>query len=143
MTGPKRKAGDQLAESSGVGRLWVGTIFLAITTSLPELVTHLSAVGLDAQAPAGGNILGANMLNVVVFLTLSCFAPGPRAEVADGPCPGPHGPSYRPRGLRRARRPGPRGSGHAFDSRRAPPGQGGRAPHPGDGERGQPRFRKG
>jgi len=57
------KAGDLLAERTGLGRLWVGTIFLAIATSLPELVTNLSAVRLDAPALAGGNILGANMLN--------------------------------------------------------------------------------
>ncbi len=69
------KAGDQLAETTGLGRLWVGTIFLAIATSLPELVTNLSAVRLDAPALAGGNILGANMLNVVVFVALASLFP--------------------------------------------------------------------
>lgn len=69
------KAGDLLADQTGLGRLWVGTVFLAIATSLPELVTNLSAVGLDAPALAGGNILGANMINVVVLAALVSLFP--------------------------------------------------------------------
>lgn len=64
------RAGDQLAQITGLGRMWVGTIFLAIATSLPELVTNISAVRLGAPALAGGNILGANMVNVVILVTL-------------------------------------------------------------------------
>lgn len=69
------KAGDLLAETTGLGRLWVGTIFLAVATSLPELVTNLAAVRLDAPALAGGNILGANMLNIVVLAALVSLFP--------------------------------------------------------------------
>ncbi|MCR4391179.1 MAG: hypothetical protein NUV94_00005 [Candidatus Acetothermia bacterium] len=69
------KAGDLLAEETGLGRLWVGTIFLAIATSLPELVTNLSAVRLDAPALAGGNVLGANMINIVVLAGLVSLFP--------------------------------------------------------------------
>ena len=69
------RAGDLLAEQTGLGRLWVGTIFLAIATSLPELVTNLSAVRLDAPALAGGNVLGANMLNIVVLAALVSLFP--------------------------------------------------------------------
>lgn len=46
-------AGDRLAEATGIGRLWVGTILLALATSLPELVTNLAAVHLDAPDLAG------------------------------------------------------------------------------------------
>ncbi len=69
------KAGDRIADATGLGRLWVGTIFLAIATSLPELVTNLSAVRLNAPALAGGNILGANMLNAVVLVSLVSLFP--------------------------------------------------------------------
>lgn len=69
------RAGDLLAEQTGLGRLWVGTIFLAVATSLPELVTNLSAVRLDAPALAGGNVLGANMLNIVVLAALVSLFP--------------------------------------------------------------------
>ncbi len=69
------RAGDRIAEATGLGRLWVGTILLAIATSLPELVTNLSAVRLNAPALAGGNILGANMLNAVVLVSLVSLFP--------------------------------------------------------------------
>lgn len=69
------QAGDRLAGVTGLGRLWVGTIFLAIATSLPELVTNLAAVRLDAPALAGGNVLGANMINVVVLAGLVSLFP--------------------------------------------------------------------
>lgn len=69
------RTGDVIAETTGLGRLWVGTIFLAIATSLPELVTNISAVRLDAPKLAGGNILGANMLNIVVLATLTLLFP--------------------------------------------------------------------
>ncbi|MDY0391791.1 MAG: hypothetical protein RBR89_00070 [Candidatus Bipolaricaulis sp.] len=69
------KAGDLLAEATGLGRLWVGTILLALATSLPELVTNLAAVRLDAPDLAGGNILGANMLNIVVLVALVSLFP--------------------------------------------------------------------
>jgi len=74
------KAGDAIAEGTGLGRLWVGTIFLAIATSLPELVTNISAVRIGAPGLAAGNILGANMINIVVLaLLLSLF---PRVAVS-------------------------------------------------------------
>lgn len=69
------RSGDVLAEKTGLGRLWVGTIFLAIATSLPELVTNISAVRLDAPKLAAGNILGANMVNVVVLAGLTLLFP--------------------------------------------------------------------
>ena len=58
------KYGDALAELMGWGRLWVGTILVALATSLPELVTNLTAVIRDDPELAGGNILGANMVNM-------------------------------------------------------------------------------
>lgn len=64
------KAGDHLTEATGLGRMWVGTILLAVAASLPELVTNLAAVRLDAPALAGGNILGVSMLNTVTLVVL-------------------------------------------------------------------------
>lgn len=74
------QSGDTLAEKTGLGRLWVGTIFLAIATSLPELVTSVSAVRLGAPKLAGGNILGANMVNVVVLALLTLLFPQARVR---------------------------------------------------------------
>lgn len=64
-------AGDVIAERTGLGRLWVGTVLLAVATSLPELVTNIAAVRLDAPELAGGNIFGANMMNIAVIAGLA------------------------------------------------------------------------
>ena len=53
-------SGDVIADKSRWGRLWVGTILIAGATSLPELVTTITAVMIDAPKLAGGNIFGAS-----------------------------------------------------------------------------------
>lgn len=64
--------GDDLAESTGWGKLWVGTLLVGIATSLPEVTVNISAVWLeDSPNLALGNIFGANMMNVFV---LGCVA---------------------------------------------------------------------
>ncbi len=65
--------GDALASLTGWGRLFVGSLLVALATSLPELSTNISAVRLDPPNPelAVGNVLGANMLNM---FTLSVVA---------------------------------------------------------------------
>ena len=65
--------GDALATLTGWGRLFVGSLLVALATSLPELSTNISAVRLDPPNPelAVGNVLGANMLNM---FTLSVVA---------------------------------------------------------------------
>lgn len=60
--------GDELAEKTGWGTLWVGTLLVSIATSLPELTVNISAVWLeDSPNLAIGNVFGANMLNVFVL----------------------------------------------------------------------------
>ena len=66
--------GDQIADITGWGTLWVGTILVSIATSLPELVTNITAVRpldflpvkLENPAPelALGNVFGADMINI-------------------------------------------------------------------------------
>ncbi|MDE2802077.1 MAG: hypothetical protein OXK21_04260 [Chloroflexota bacterium] len=58
------RAGDVIAARTGLGHLWVGSLLIAGATSLPELVTNITAVRIDNPGLAAGNILGANMLNV-------------------------------------------------------------------------------
>lgn len=60
--------GDELAEKTGWGTLWVGTLLVSIATSLPELTVNISAVWLeDAADLAIGNVFGANMINIFVL----------------------------------------------------------------------------
>ncbi len=64
--------GDDLAESTGWGKLWVGTLLVGIATSLPEVVVNVSAVWLEnSPGLALGNVFGADMMNVFV---LACVA---------------------------------------------------------------------
>ena len=72
--------GDALASLTGLGRLFVGSILLALATSLPELSTNISAVRLDPPNPdlAVGNVLGANMLNMFTFAIVALFFGGKR-----------------------------------------------------------------
>jgi cation:H+ antiporter len=73
------KYGDVIAEKTGMGRTWVGVVLMASVTSLPELITGISAVTLfDLPNIAVGNILGACMFNMLTIALL---------DVVSGPTP--------------------------------------------------------
>ncbi len=64
--------GDKMAlpvKAGGFGlrQSFVGTIFLALSTSLPELVVCLMSVRLGFLNMAVGNILGSNIFNLVII----------------------------------------------------------------------------
>ncbi len=69
--------GDVIADKTGLGGTWIGLILVATVTSLPELVTGLSAVTL-AQVPdiAVGNILGACVINLAMIVVLDLLDRG-------------------------------------------------------------------
>jgi len=58
------KTGNVLAEEMGWEASFVGTQFLALSTSLPELATSLAALRLNAPDLAISNILGSNLFNM-------------------------------------------------------------------------------
>jgi len=60
--------GDALATLTGLSRNWVGLILVATVTSLPELVTGMSAVTV-AAAPdiAVGDVLGSCVFNLAIL----------------------------------------------------------------------------
>ena len=60
-------AGAQLADALQWNRSFIGTLFIALTTSLPELAVTLSAIKLRALDMAVGNLLGSNLFNVVII----------------------------------------------------------------------------
>jgi len=62
------KYGDEIAEKTGWGTLWVGTILISVSTSLPELVVNIDAVWIEkSPGLALGNVFGANMINIFVI----------------------------------------------------------------------------
>ncbi|MBI4002788.1 MAG: sodium:calcium antiporter [Nitrospira defluvii] len=56
--------GDQLAELTGLGRLWVGVVLMAAATSLPEVLTTVSAGWMNAPDLAAGDLFGAGLANM-------------------------------------------------------------------------------
>src|SRR3990172_5015259 len=58
--------GDMIADKTGMGATWVGLLLMATVTSLPELVTGISAVALaDAPDIAVGNLLMLVVLDLL------------------------------------------------------------------------------
>ena len=71
-------SGEGIAEAMGWEASFVGTQFLAFSTSLPELAASFAAVRLGAPELAIGNILGSNVFNMgfVLFLDDVAFTDG-------------------------------------------------------------------
>jgi cation:H+ antiporter len=66
--------GDIITEKSGISASWVGLILLSTATSLPELVTGISAVTY-ANAPniAVGDVLGSTVFNLTILVLLDAL----------------------------------------------------------------------
>ena len=60
-----------LAEIFGIPSIIIGMTIVAIGTSLPELATTLVAIKKDEASLAIGNIIGSNIMNIVVVLGVS------------------------------------------------------------------------
>ena len=71
------RLGDEIADVTGWGALWVGTILVSIATSLPELGTNIFAVRNDTPELALGNVFGADMINIfTISLVAIAFGVG-------------------------------------------------------------------
>ena len=71
--------GERLADSMGWETSFVGTQFLAISTSLPELAASYAAIRIAAPELAISNVLGSNLFNMgfVIFLDDAAYTEGP------------------------------------------------------------------
>jgi cation:H+ antiporter len=65
--------GDEIAVATGWGATFVGSLFLAVATSLPELIVALTAFRLGAIDLAVADILGANILDISYTFILDVF----------------------------------------------------------------------
>ena len=59
--------GDRLSATTGLSRSFVGNLFLATSTSLPEIAASLAAVRLGAIDLAIGNVMGSNLFNILLL----------------------------------------------------------------------------
>ena len=69
---------SEIAEATGINASFVGATFLAVSTSLPELVTGLAAIRLASYDLAAGNLFGSNAFNIFALLFVdAAYRPGP------------------------------------------------------------------
>jgi cation:H+ antiporter len=59
--------GDVIALRTGLGGLFVGTLLVAMATSLPELLSAVNALQQDAPNLTAGTIFGSGMFNMVLL----------------------------------------------------------------------------
>lgn len=64
---------NQIVKVMGWQQAFVGTLFVALATSLPELIVTLSAFRLGAVNMAFGNLLGSNLFNLMILAVLDGF----------------------------------------------------------------------
>jgi cation:H+ antiporter len=70
------ESADVIAIKSGLGKTFIGTTLVALSTSLPELVATATAVRIGSADLALGNIFGSNAFNMLLFLPLDIVCPG-------------------------------------------------------------------
>src|SRR3989304_915922 len=62
---------DVRAQRTGLGALWFGAVFVALVTSLPELVTDVAAVRRGAADLALGDLFGSSMGNMAILAAMT------------------------------------------------------------------------
>ncbi len=65
--------GTQIAQSLGIPQRVISVVAIAIGTSLPELVTTITALRKKVGALSVGNILGANIIDLTLILPICSF----------------------------------------------------------------------
>ncbi|MDD6619615.1 MAG: calcium/sodium antiporter [Eubacteriales bacterium] len=65
--------GTQIAQSLGIPQRVISVVAIAIGTSLPELVTTITALRKKVGALSVGNILGANIIDLSLILPICSF----------------------------------------------------------------------
>ena len=59
--------GAHIAAQTGLSNSFFGTVFLAASTSLPELVVSFAAIGMGSFDLSIGNLLGSNIFNIFIL----------------------------------------------------------------------------
>lgn len=64
------KYGDIIGLRTGLGGMFVGVLLLAGATSLPEVLTTISSISENVPNIAAGNLLGSNLVNMVLLAVI-------------------------------------------------------------------------
>ena len=74
--------GSELARLIGVSERIIGVTLVAVGTSLPELITTITAIAKKQSALSVGNILGANIIDLTLIMPLSAVISGKSLPVS-------------------------------------------------------------
>ncbi|HSA57103.1 MAG TPA: hypothetical protein VLE53_15430 [Gemmatimonadaceae bacterium] len=70
------RSADAIAARTNLGGAWIGSVFLAVATSLPEITTDVAAVRLGAPDLAAGDLFGSSMANMLILAVVSLLPTG-------------------------------------------------------------------
>lgn len=70
------QTGAALAEQTGLGLSFFGAVFLAVTTSLPEISTTVALARRQQYEMAISGIFGTNIFNVTIIVLVDAIHPG-------------------------------------------------------------------
>jgi len=73
--------GSEIARMFGISEGIISVTIIAIGTSLPELVTTITAISKKQSSLSVGNIIGANIIDLSVILPICSLAAGGSAAV--------------------------------------------------------------
>ena len=74
--------GSELARIIGISERIIGVTLVAVGTSLPELITTITAIAKKQSALSVGNILGANIIDLTLIMPLSSVIAGKALPVS-------------------------------------------------------------
>lgn len=75
--------GSELAALAGVPERIIAVTFIAVGTSLPELVTAITAIRKKQTSLSVGNIIGANIINLTFIMPMSSVIAGKPLPISD------------------------------------------------------------
>lgn len=67
------KLGEEIVIETGLSETFVGLVFLAVVTSLPELIVSITALRLGSIDMAVGNVLGSNLFDAAIIPICDVF----------------------------------------------------------------------
>lgn len=65
--------GKEIAEGTGWEQSFVGSLFIALTTTLPEITVSFVALRMGAVDMAVGNMIGSNLFNMTIIAIVDLF----------------------------------------------------------------------
>ena len=74
--------GSKLALAIGISERIIGVTLVAVGTSLPELITTVTAIVKKQSALSVGNILGANILDLTLIMPIASIISGKALPVS-------------------------------------------------------------